>query len=132
MAGVHLMSQQLPTGARSIQPPAHPQRRREPLPQHCPKSPEDDPQAARRVQAILDSASYRQADQDVEFLGTDDERGVRLQLDYEKSELALQSHGIGPTVVVFGSTRIAEPRAARREVESLRARLRVEPSDTEA
>jgi hypothetical protein len=58
--------------------PAHPHRRREPLPWHQPKSTQDDPDAPRRIQAILDSASYREADHDVDFLQRDETRGLRL------------------------------------------------------
>jgi len=50
-------------------------------------------------------------------------RGVRLQLDYLKPELLLQQHTIHQTIVVFGSTRICEPCAALRNVETLRALL---------
>ncbi len=103
--------------------PAPPPRRREPLPWQRPKSTEEDPEAPRRVQAILDSPSYRQADQDVGFLNQDEPRGVRLQIDYQKPEMLLQRHGIQHTIAVFGSTRIPEPAAARRRVEALRAQL---------
>jgi hypothetical protein len=64
-----------------IAPPAHPHTRRESLPWHRPKPADEDPEAPARVAAILASASYREADQDVDFLGGDDMRGVRLQLD---------------------------------------------------
>ena len=84
-----------------------------PLPWHQPKSPEDDPDAPRRLQAILDSPGYRQADQDVDFLNRDETRGLRLQVDYLKPELLLEAHGIQDTIVVVGSTRIAEPAAAQ-------------------
>ena len=41
-----------------------------------------------RVQAILNSPSYRRADTDIDFLARDGVRGVRLQIDYLKPELA--------------------------------------------
>jgi hypothetical protein len=103
--------------------PAHPHARREPLPWQRPKPAEEDPDALRRVQTLLASPGYRLADADVEFLDQDDTRGVRLQLDYLKAELQLEKHGIEHTIVVFGSTRIAEPDAARRRVDELRAAL---------
>ena len=99
-----------------ISAPPHPHKRREPLPGHQPKPAEEDPDAARRIEAILASPSYRQADQDVDFLNRDDTRGLRLQVDYLKPELLLEQQGIIHTVVVFGSTRIAEPAAAKRKV----------------
>lgn len=95
--------------------------RREPLPWHHPKESEDDPTAQERIQAIIGSPSYCPADQDTRFLGSDDLRGVRLQLDYTKAEDLLQRHGIEHTIVVFGSTRIREPAAAQRAVQMLQA-----------
>jgi uncharacterized protein (TIGR00730 family) len=111
--------------------PAHPQRRREPLPWHQPKPAEEDPDAPRRVQAILDSPSHRQADRDVDFLNLDETRGVRLQIDYAKPELLLEQHGVQHTIVVFGSTRIPEPASAQRRVEALIAELKGHPGDAE-
>jgi uncharacterized protein (TIGR00730 family) len=115
------------TGGRQIAPPPHPRQRREPLPWHRPKPAEEDPDAPRRLEAILHSPSYRQADQDVEFLNRDDTRGLRLELDYLKPEILLQAHGVVHTIVVFGSTRIPEPLAARRNVEQLQAAVAGDP-----
>jgi len=99
-----------------ISRPAHPHQRREPLPGHQPKPAEEDPDAPGRIETILASPSYRQADQDVDFLNRNDTRGVRLQVDYLKPELLLEQHGVSHTIVVFGSTRIPEPGAAERHV----------------
>jgi uncharacterized protein (TIGR00730 family) len=109
--------------------PAHPRERHRPLPGEQPKLHQDDVDAARALQAILGSASYREADEDTDFLQRDATRGVRLQLDYLKTESLLVEHGVAHTIVVFGSTRIAEPRAARREVERGAALLAANPDD---
>jgi uncharacterized protein (TIGR00730 family) len=99
------------------------------LPWHQPKPVEDDATAAGAVQAIVRNASYREADRDVDFLAQDDTRGVRLQLDYLKAELLLRKHKVAHTVVVFGGTRVAEPRAARRRAEAAEAALAARPGD---
>ena len=114
-----------------IPTPAHPRKRREALPWRQPKATEEDPEALRHVQAIVNSASYRRADQDIDFLARDGVRGVRLQIDYLKPELLLEEQEIHQTIVVFGSTRICEPAAARRKVEALRASLAADPSNKE-
>ena len=116
-------------GDRPPVAPAHPVHRREPLPWHRPKALEDDPEAERRVQRILASPSYAPADEDVPFLQGEDTRGVRLQLDYLKSEVLLQEHGVERTVVVFGSTRIREPGAAQRHLNGLQADSAAEPAN---
>ena len=112
-----------------IPTPAHPHKRREALPWQQPKATEEDPEALQRVQAILNSPSYRRAENDSDFLARDDVRGVRLQIDYLKPELLLEEHEIHQTIVVFGSTRICEPAAALRKVEALRASLADDPSN---
>src|SRR4029077_19555541 len=114
-----------------IPTPAHPHKRREALPWQQPKATEEDPEALRHVQAIMNSASYRSADKDIDFLARDGVRGVRLQIDYLKPELLLGEHEIHQTIVVFGSTRICEPAAACRKVEALRASLAADPSNRE-
>ncbi len=90
---------------------------------------EDDAGALQRIEAIINSPGYRQADEDIDFLSRDETRGVRLQIDYSKPELLLHEHGIEHTIVVFGSTRIEEPGAARRKVAALRATLSGDPEN---
>jgi uncharacterized protein (TIGR00730 family) len=120
----------VPLSSRIPQPP-HPDRRKQPLPGHRPKSPEEDPEAPGRVKAILASPGYRLAEQDQDFLARDDVRGLRLQIEYLKAELLLREHGVRDTVVVYGSTRIPEPAVARNNAEALRAALQANPGDRE-
>jgi len=115
----------------AIPKPPHPLQRQQKLPWQTPKSSAEDTEAPARVEALLHSESYRQADEDVDFLSRDESRGLRLQLDYSKPEWLLQQHGIHHTIVVFGGTRIAEPAAARRQVEALRKALLASPENPE-
>ena len=107
--------------------PAH--QRREPLPWHRPKPSSEDADAPSKLDRILRSPSYRRPDEDVEFLNSDETRGVRLQIDYLKPEVLLARHGVEHTIVVFGGTRIIEPAAAAEEVERLRRVTRERPDD---
>ncbi len=100
--------------------PAKAQHRKEPLPWQQPKPALEDPEGKARQELILNSPSYKPAIEDSSFLGHHDARGVRLQLDYLKPEKLLEANGIKNTIVVFGSTRIVEPVAAKRKVEQLR------------
>jgi uncharacterized protein (TIGR00730 family) len=120
-------------GRRRAKPGApHPVERRQPLPGCTPKTGQDDPGAPEALRAILESLSYRQADQDVDFLTRDDTRSIRLQLDYLKPELLLEDNAVAHTIVVFGSTRIHEEQAAGRAVEACRAEVAASPSDRES
>jgi uncharacterized protein (TIGR00730 family) len=105
--------------------------RREPLPWEEPKSAVDDPLAPERVRELLASATYRQADRDLDFLNSEETRGVRLQIDYLKAETELRRRGVEHTIVVFGSTRIREPAAAARRVGEIAAQLEAAPDDAE-
>jgi uncharacterized protein (TIGR00730 family) len=111
--------------------PPHPSHRREPLPWQRPKPVEEEPDAQQRIQAILESPTYREGDEDVEFLQSGDARGVRLQLDYLKPQLLLNRHNVQQTIVVFGGTRIQEVAAAKRKVEALRMAQAEAPNDRE-
>lgn len=105
--------------------------RRVPLPWQRPKAREDEAEVDARLRAITGSRSYVEADSDVEFLHADATRGVRLQLDYLKTEQILAARGIERTIVVFGSTRLREPATAQREL-ALARRLHAElPADPE-
>ncbi len=109
--------------------PAHPLQRKERLPWEAPKPAREDPECEVRLQAILESPSYLPSVEDINFLHSDDARGVRLQLDFLKPERLMRKHGIRSTIVVFGSTRIVEPAVAARRVASLREALEQSPGD---
>lgn len=109
--------------------PATVHNRKEPLPWHRPKEVEDDPDSWARVQAIMDSPGYTQADEDIDFLDSYDTRGVRLQIDYLKPELQLEKKGIHQTIVAFGSTRIKEPRAVQRKIDELENMIKEHPGN---
>jgi len=105
--------------------------RQEPLPWQKPKSQEDDPEAWQRLQAIISNPGYLQPDEDINFLGrSDSTRGVRLQLDYLKAESLLKQHGIKHTIVSFGSTRIREPGAIRRDLAEIKDLLEKDPENS--
>lgn len=114
-----------------IPAPPDPKQRREPLPGCQPKTYEEDPGAPERILALKDAPSYRRADEDIEFLARDEAHGLRLHLDYLKPELLLTEQGVERTVVVFGSTRIAEPATAKHRVERLEQALQADPDNRE-
>ena len=114
-----------------IPAPPDPVQRHEPLPECQPKPGDEDPSAPDRIQILLDSPSYRRADQDVDFLERDEAHGLRLHLDYLKPELLLQEQGVQGTIVVFGSTRITEPATAQRRLDTLEQQRENKPDDAE-
>ena len=115
-----------------IPPPPHPYYRQKPLPEQHAKSTQEDPGAQERIQRILESPTYRQADKDLDFLNAYDARGLRLQMDYLKPELLLERHGIQHTIVVFGGTRIRESAAVERDIDALRTVQKTDPTNKAA
>src|SRR3954453_15102625 len=70
-----------------------------------------DARAAEHVPSIpqTESAAYKLAFQDSEFLLREDLRPVRFQLELLKPELLLNEAGIGSTFVFYGSARVPPP-----------------------
>ncbi|MCX7894025.1 MAG: 3-isopropylmalate dehydrogenase, partial [Burkholderiales bacterium] len=73
------------------------------------------------VAAIKRHPSYRLAYEDESFLGSDAVRGARLELEFLKPEHYLAEHGVASTVVVFGSSHVLAPEAARARLDALLA-----------
>ena len=86
-------------------------------------------EARERVRKLIESPSYQQADEDRAFLLRPEMCGVRLQLDFWKTEEILQRHAIEHTVVVYGSTRLIEPQAAEQRLISAQQALAKAPYD---
>jgi len=85
----------------------------------------EDIDAARRAPSTpqTQSSAYRLAFADPEFMTSEDTRGIRFQLEYQKVEQRLRERGINSTVVLFGGARIPEPGkpawAAKNETQKL-------------
>ena len=80
------------------------------------------------VERILHSPSYKVASQDVDFLNDPRMRAARLELEMLKPELTFQTYNIVSTIVVFGSTRIAEPHLAEKKLEEAHAQAAADPA----
>jgi uncharacterized protein (TIGR00730 family) len=120
-----------PNPGESVPNPPHPTKRRQPLPDEEPASPKEAPGLPDAVQKILASPSYRQADQDLDFIQEPGTRGIRLQLEYVKAENLFNEQRIAHTIVVFGGTRILPPEAAERLASACASELSSDPDNAE-
>ena len=75
------------------------------------------------------SPSYRLAYIDHDFLLRDELRPVRLELELLKPELLLKEHQIENTIVVFGSTRIPEPKVAHEQLAAAEGAASKDPTN---
>jgi len=87
---------------------------------------------AENMERILASPSYLLAQEDPALLAKEEMRGVRMLLELEKPELALQADKIHSTVIVFGGTQIVERTAAERRLSEARRMLAADPGDPKA
>lgn len=75
------------------------------------------------------SPAYKVAYYDDDFMSLDSSRPFRLQVEMMKAEVILQQEKIRSTIVVFGGTRIVEPKEAVAAVKKIETRLRRKPND---
>jgi uncharacterized protein (TIGR00730 family) len=99
------------------------------LPWEHPKPKREDPHALELVRKIMQSPTYRLAEEDTDFLKSYETRGNRLELDYLKPELHMARAGIEHTIVVFGSARIRERKSAMADLEAVQKRLKADPEN---
>ncbi|ABF08150.1 Rossman fold protein, TIGR00730 family [Burkholderia stabilis] len=84
---------------------------------------------AERLRAIRESPTYRLAYEDIELLGQDELRPLRLQLELLKPERILHEQGIHSTVVVFGSARVSDAETAEARLGALERQALVTPEN---
>lgn len=81
----------------------------------------------KQIKTIINDPTYEIAEEDKNFIYSDEARGVRLQLDYLKAEVKMQKQGIDHTIVVFGSARIVEFDVAMKELKKIEKALESSP-----
>lgn len=81
----------------------------------------------KQIKTIINDPSYEIAEEDKNFIYSNEARGVRLQLDYLKAEVKMQKQGIDHTIVVFGSARIVEFDTAMKELKKIEKELEGSP-----
>jgi uncharacterized protein (TIGR00730 family) len=85
--------------------------------------------AKENLQAILNSPSYRLAQEDIDFLAREELRPVRMQLELLKPEMILEDEQVDSTIVVFGGTQIVEREEAEARLTAAKDALAEEPRD---
>lgn len=91
------------------------------------KTPKKYSETLKQIKTIINDPSFEVAEEDKNFIYSNEARGVRLQLDYLKAEVKMQKQGIDHTIVVFGSARIVEFDAAMKELKKIEKELEDSP-----
>jgi uncharacterized protein (TIGR00730 family) len=114
-----------------IPEPPHPRERHTPLPNQAPHGAARDAATKAALERMEASPTYRQADEDLDFLQEPETRGIRLELEYLKAETRLAEHRIAHTVVVFGGTRLVEKPDAERVLAERARELAADPDNSD-
>ncbi|MDO5308889.1 MAG: LOG family protein [Planctomycetia bacterium] len=83
----------------------------------------------RNEEILLNSPSYRLANEDHDFLNGYDGRETRILGEFMKPEKELQRANVVSTVIVFGSARILSPEVAQARVDAAQKELDKNPDD---
>lgn len=84
------------------------------------------------VDLLKKSPAYRVAFKDPDFLDSGYARSLRLQAELMKPEITFRRNNIHSTIVVFGGTRVVEPKEAEANLKKARSLLKRSPSSREA
>ena len=85
----------------------------------------------KNLNLILDSNSYKLAQEDINFLKRDEMRGVRMLLEITKPELVLEEQNIISTIIVFGGAKISEESLIQNEIDKVKNSLKKFPKSIE-
>ena len=77
----------------------------------------------KNLNLILDSNSYKLAQEDINLLRSDEMRGVRMLLEITKPELILEKQNILSTIIVFGGAKILEESLVQNEIDEVKNSL---------
>ncbi len=94
---------------------------------HMKKKSKEYSETLAQIKTIISDPTFEIAEEDKNFIYSDEARGVRLQLDYLKAEVKMQKQGIDHTIVVFGSARIVEFDAAMKKLKKIEKELEKSP-----
>ncbi len=92
----------------------------------------EDEDAQARLDAIMNDPSYEIAYKDLDFIGSEDLRPIRLQLELLKPEKLMEAAGIKSSVVVFGGTQVDSKEQAEARMAEAKAALAADPDSPEA
>ncbi len=77
----------------------------------------------KNLNLILDSNSYKLAQEDLNLLRSDEMRGVRMLMEITKPELVLKEQNIISTIIVFGGAKIVEDVTVQNKIDDVKILL---------
>ena len=84
----------------------------------------------KNLNLILDSNSYKLAQEDINLLRSDEMRGVRMLLEITKPELVLEEQNIISTIIIFGGAQIVEESSTQIKIKEVKNSLQKHPKSS--
>ena len=82
---------------------------------------------SKNLNLIINSNSYKLAHEDINFLNSNEMRGVRMLLEITKPELILEESNILSTIIVFGGASISEDFKTKKEIKKIKKKITKNP-----
>ncbi len=82
----------------------------------------------KNLNLIINSDSYKLANEDIGFLSRDEMRGVRMLLEITKPDLILEANKILSTIIIFGGASITEESNTKKRVKNIKELIKKNPT----
>ncbi len=82
----------------------------------------------KNLNLIINSDSYKLANEDIGFLSRDEMRGVRMLLEITKPDLILEANKILSTIIIFGGASITEESSTKKRVKNIKELIKKNPT----
>ena len=82
----------------------------------------------KNLNLIINSDTYKLAYEDINMLGRNEMRGVRMMLEITKPDLILEENNILSTIIIFGGASIAEESKTKHKIEDIKKLIKKNPS----
>ena len=82
----------------------------------------------KNLNLIINSDSYKLAQEDIGFLNRDEMRGVRMLLEITKPDLILEANKILSTIIIFGGASITEESNTKKRVKNIKELIKKNPT----
>ena len=75
---------------------------------------------SKNLNLIINSDTYKLANEDIDFLSRNEMRGVRMLLEITKPDLILEENKILSTIIIFGGASITEDSKTKENIDDIK------------
>ena len=82
---------------------------------------------SKNLNLIINSDTYKLANEDIDFLSRNEMRGVRMLLEITKPDLILEENKILSTIIIFGGASITEDSKTKEKIDDIKKLIKKNP-----